>query len=201
MAGKNRQTTNVKRQTLVRRTRLKTRLQLVFSILFIVIGCGLVFFVATKNFDFSPKKPPEVKQSNNVTAKEKAHNAVSITIPAIAKTLPIEDGTYANGRWTVSKNGVSYYTKSVLPGEVGNSVLYGHDRKDVLGNIYSIKVGDQIQIKMDNGDMVVYEVYETRTIKPTDVAILNQTTDSRLTLYTCSGFLDTARFVVLGKLL
>ena len=58
-----------------------------------------------------------------------------------------------------------------------------------------------LPVKMDNGEVIKYEVYETRTIKPTDVSILNSTSDSRLTLYTCAGFLDTARFVVLGKLI
>ena len=40
---------------------------------------------------------------------------------------------------------------------------------------------------------------KTEVVKAEVVEILSQTEDARLTIFTCSGFLDTARFVVVAK--
>ncbi len=202
MATKKNKKLKAKSKGSLKQAKSKANFQLIISIILIVFGCSLVFIASWQNFNYSLLKKPQIdKQANLLTAKEKAHSPVLIIIPSINKTLPVEDGTYTKGRWTVSQNGVSFYKESALPGTRGNTVLYGHDRKDVLGDIYGIRSGDQIQVRMDNSDVVNYVVYETKTIKPTDVSILNQTNEPRLTLYTCAGFLDTARFVVLAHLI
>lgn len=187
-----------KKSSFVSRTRLIVFQQFLAGFL-IFIGFLLIMYVASKNFNFSLYKQVKEAQKQNQIEEKKAYKAVKIAIPKINKVLDITDGTFDGKRWVVSERGVSFYVNSSLPEQGGNTVLYGHNKKVVLGGLTALKAGDQIELTLDNGDALIYEVYETKTIKPTEVDILNQTSEPRLTIYTCSGFLDTSRFVVLAK--
>ncbi len=187
-----------KKSSFVSRTKLIVFQQFLAGFL-IFIGFLLIMYVASKNFDFSLYKQVKEAQKQNQIEEKKAYKTVKIAIAKINKDLDITDGTFDGKRWVVSERGVSYYTNSSLPQQGGNTVLYGHNKAAILGGLTVMKPGDKIDLTLNNGEVVTYEVFETKTIKPTDVDILNQTTDQRLTIYTCSGFLDSARFVVLAR--
>lgn len=159
----------------------------------IIAGGGLILFSSSSIWQLAPGKlnTHEVLLPKNYPSK--------LYIPKLSKALDITDGQVQDNRWTVSATGVSYLTTSALPGEIGNSVIYGHNRRDILGGLPWLSVGDTIYITMQNGDLIKYEVFERKEILPTQVEILDNTLDSRLTIYTCSGFLDQSRFVVIAK--
>lgn len=167
--------------------------------LLIFIGFLLIVYAASKNFNFGFTRQIEKTQNQNQIEVAKANKAVKIAIPKINKVLDITDGTFDGSHWVVSESGVSFYTNSSLPEAGGNTVLYGHNKAVILGGLVALVKGDRIELTLDSGKVLAYEVSETKTIKPTEVDILNQTTEPRLTIYTCTGFLDSARFVVLAK--
>ncbi len=181
------------------RNSLKLKLRLVFSILLIMFGVALVGYVSFKNFDFSLKKELPAVADQTADTKAQYSKIKSINIPKIKRDLPVEDGNFTDGRWEVSGEGVSFYTDSSLPEAGGNTVLYGHNKERVLGGLVNIRRGDKIDLTLKNGKVLTYEVFEVKTIKPSDISILNTTSDSRLTIYTCTGFLDSARFVVVAN--
>ena len=117
----------------------------------------------------------------------------------MARILYISDGYVQGDRWATSQTGVSYLITSALPGKTGNTVMYGHNTVDILGGLWRVHEGDYIYVVLTNGDFIKYQVAERREIDPTQIDIINPSNDSKLTLYTCSGFLDTARFVIIGK--
>jgi len=127
-----------------------------------------------------------------------AEKPAKLYIPSLSKILYVSNGRVQNNRWEISETGVSYYTESALPGR-GNTVLYGHNKRDILGTLPQVGLGETIYVVLENGDFIGYQVTETKVVKPTQVEILNSTDETILTLYTCSGFLDTARFVVVAK--
>ncbi|MGB2731849.1 MAG: sortase, partial [Microgenomates group bacterium] len=51
-----------------------------------------------------------------------------------------------------------------------------------------------------NGMKRTFIVQVTANVSPDQTNVLKQSHDKRLTLYTCSGFLDTQRFVVVATL-
>ena len=172
-------------------------IQLVLSLLFIIIGAvvliwpsfqkaGPLFLVSSKTQAFQSSPIIEAKPTK-------------LYIPRLARILYISDGYVTGNRWTISPTGVSFYPESALPGSSGNSVLYGHNTKEILGGLWRVEQGDDIYVVLKSGEFVKYKVESEEEIKPTQVEILNQTDDFRLTIYTCSGFLDTARFVVVAK--
>ena len=145
------------------------------------------------------KNPTQIPAQNEIQLAEPQVKPTKLYIPKIAKILYVSDGYVVDNRWAISETGVSYLISSALPGQTGNSVIYGHNRNDILGYLPKVTTGDPVYVVLANGDYVKYEVAETKVIQPSQVEILNQSSDSRLTTYTCTGFLHTARFVVVAK--
>jgi len=125
---------------------------------------------------------------------------LAITLPTLKKTLPIFPAIVSKDSWQTSPSGVSYLSSSPLPGEKGNSILYGHNWPNLLGSLAKMKPGDRIEIAFSDGSIREFVVAYTTTVNPGQVEILKDSEDSRLTLYTCTGFLDSKRFVVTAKL-
>jgi len=123
-----------------------------------------------------------------------------IHIPSINIDLPIYISEIKNNEWEVTDKGVSYLKTSVIPGEIGNSILYGHNWSNLLGNLTKIKTGEVIEITFEDNTKKEFIVNLIQEVKPDDVSILNSTNDKRITIYTCTGFLDTKRFVVVAIL-
>lgn len=174
---------------------LLPKIQLLFGLILILAGASLLIANALHKVNLNAKS---AHHQAAISPQEIATKPAKIYIPKMKRTLAVSDGYYIDNRWTVAETGVSYYTNSAIPGH-GNSVLYGHNRKGLLGGLWRVDSGDYIYLILANGHFVKYQVSEEKEIKPTQVEILAQTADSRLTLYTCSGFLDTARFVVVGN--
>lgn len=177
----------------------RAKLQFVFSILLILLGVALIGYATSKNFDFNIQQPNNPTTQQPVTTRPQFSKIKSINIPKISRNLVVEDGYFENGRWVVSDSGVSFYTDSSLPEAGGNTVLYGHNKAAILGGLVGLKKGDRIELGLESGELRNYEVFETKTIKPSDVTILSNSSTTMLTLYTCSGFLDSSRFVVLAN--
>ncbi|OGD99509.1 hypothetical protein A3H87_04405 [Candidatus Curtissbacteria bacterium RIFCSPLOWO2_02_FULL_42_37] len=159
----------------------------------IILGAGIMLFTAIS------KSAAQVLPQNEPQQTQFLEKPAKLYIPRLAKILYISDGQVVDNRWTISETGVSYLTTSAIPGQVGNSVIYGHNRNEILGDLPQVVDGDPIYVILESGDFVKYQVAETKVIQPSQVEILNQSADSRLTIYTCTGFLDTARFVVVAR--
>ena len=171
----------------------------VFAILLIIFGAGLILWSAFRQ-GYGWQTPIQAEpQFNQEETEKEAPKPARIYIPRLEKNLDISDGFIKDNRWTISKTGVSYLTTSGKIGEPGNVVLYGHNTKDVLGRLWMVQVGDIVEVTDSGGNIHKFEIFERKEVKPNSVEILESTEDSRLTIYTCSGFLDTARFVVIAK--
>ena len=118
-----------------------------------------------------------------------------IRIERLKIDLPIIGTTLEQGKWQATDRGVSYLLSTPLPGEIGNSVLYGHNWPNLLGRLVRITPGDLIEIQLSDGSLRRFRVAYTTTVTPDQTHILAQTDDTRLTVYTCTGFLDRQRFV------
>ena len=178
---------------------LRLHISRAFAILLIIFGAGLIFWSSFRQ-GYGWQTPTQAEpQFNQEETDKEAPKPAKIYIPKLEKTLEVSDGFIQNNRWTISVTGVSYLTTSGKIGEPGNVVLYGHNTQEVLGRLWKVQVGDIVEVTDSGGNVRKYEVFERKEVKPNKVEILESTGDSRLTIYTCSGFLDTARFVVVAK--
>lgn len=124
---------------------------------------------------------------------------IGIRIDQINIALPIIPAKINSNKWESSNKGVSFLQSSVYPGETGNSILYGHNWPNILGNLTKVKPGDKITILYADNSSRDFLVEYTVQASPDDITILKNSEDRRITLYTCSGFLDSKRFVVVAK--
>ncbi len=165
------------------------------SLLLVLAGAAVLLYAAFSRFDFRIYAVSKTSSSKQIQAKP-----MKVYMPALGRVLYVSDGEARGSNWIISRTGVSYLTTSAEPGTTGNSIIYGHNTIGVLGGLWRVHEGDSIYVIMDNGQFYKYQVFERKEIDPSQIDILSQTHDSRLTIYTCSGFLDSARFVVVSKL-
>lgn len=123
-----------------------------------------------------------------------------IIISSLKIDLPVTPGKIVDDVWEISDTGASYLLGSGIPGKPGNLVIYGHNKNNLFGPIRWLEKGDEIKIKNKREQEFIYKVVETKTVSPKNVEVLAPTEEAILTLYTCSGFLDSQRFIVVAKL-
>ncbi len=152
---------------------------------YLVIGPSVLSFLQ------GPEPPVQI---------EVADLPVEILIPQIKLGLSVSPMAVSQDEWGVSAEGASYLLGSGIPGREGNAVIYGHNDNHLLGPIRWLEVGSLITVINGKEEEFVYQVVETKTVSPKEVAVLAPTEDATLTLYTCTGFWDRERFVVVAKL-
>lgn len=110
------------------------------------------------------------------------------------------------------KSGVAHFKGTPLPGDGGNSFIYGHSaveaffsrHKDYPETIFSrldnIDVGQRIQIQKD-GENLEYIVRNKKIVEPTDFTILQPIQDKEnVTLMTCWPLgIGTKRLIVVAE--
>lgn len=125
--------------------------------------------------------------------------AIQIDIPAIGvHNWPIVQGD----GWEQLKKGVAQHIGTANPGDNGNVVLSGHD--DVFGEVFrdldKLQSGDQV-ILYTMQRQYTYFVTETRIVEPSQVEVMNPTSDPTVTLISCYPYMvDNKRIVVFAKL-
>jgi LPXTG-site transpeptidase (sortase) family protein len=164
------------------------------GIIFLVFGAYLVVQ------RYSPKK---LEFNNLSVAKASTSKIVPqrIIIPSLKIDNTIFGAKITNNQWEATEKGVSYLSSSPIPGSRGNSILYGHNWESILGRLVQIKPGEKIKIYMSSGEVRDFVVNFTSVVEPTQTHILAQTNDNRITIYTCTGFMDSKRFVVTATLI
>lgn len=143
------------------------------------------------NFQQIPEESIQMKASNY---------PVTLQIPQIGVDVPVIPAKISARSWEYTDNGVSFLATSPVPGEIGNSILYGHNWNNILGRLPRLKPGGEITVTLRDGSQKKFTVKYTTVVTPDQTHILAMTSDRRITIYTCTGFLDTKRFVVTAML-
>lgn len=121
-----------------------------------------------------------------------------LVIPSIGVDHPI----VAGDDWDALKQGIGHTNWSANPGEDGNCVLSAHN--DIFGAIFQrlpdVELGDEIVVHTDSG-IFAYVAKATHIVEPTQVDLMDPTTESRLTLISSYPYLvDDKRIVVVAEL-
>ncbi|HZQ57531.1 MAG TPA: class E sortase [Acidimicrobiales bacterium] len=121
-----------------------------------------------------------------------------IKIPRIGVTDAVVEGVGVEDL----KKGPGHYPRTPLPGQAGNAAIAGH--RTTYGapfyRLNELAPGDDIFVSTRDGTFD-YHVMFSHDVSPSDVSVLNATTDNRLTLTTCTPrFTATKRLVVVAAL-
>lgn len=124
------------------------------------------------------------------------HDSIfQLEIPSAHIVLPVYSASITGTTWQTTKRGVSYLSTSPLPGEPGNSVLYGHNWPNLLQPLHTVKPGNSIFITR-LGKTTRFIVRYVTIVEANEHSVYAASTSTKLTIYTCTGFLDTKRLVV-----
>lgn len=136
----------------------------------------------------------------------------TLVIPVLSIETPIKyienmDEDVLNSKL---KEGVVHYPGTAEVGEKGNAFIFGHssfywwdwsEYTSIFANLESIKKDDIILV-YENNELYIYQVSNTYVVDPTDLSVLNQGSDYKLTLMTCTPLgTNLKRFIVEAKLM
>lgn len=101
------------------------------------------------------------------------------------------------------KKGPGHYPQTPMPGQAGNAAIAGH--RTTYGapffHLDELNPGDKIFVTTAQGAFE-YHVRNTRAVKPTELSVLDPTSDNRLTLTTCNPrYSASQRLVVVSDLI
>lgn len=187
-----------KRHTSNRRTPVNSFSPSFRTKVFFILGItGILFFISWKihnmtilSFSYDPSA--QIK----TTATD---FPVNISIPGAHINLPVSKTTIVNGIWQIADNGASYLVTSAQPGHNGTIIIYGHNTLDRFANIPYMYRGEAIIVTTKDGKTHHYELRQTTVVSPDQTEILSSQQGETLIIYTCYGFADLQRFVVIAK--
>ena len=142
------------------------------------------------------RQPPAVLDAQTIASKIDKNAPPRLKINRINVDAPIIFESRNNEAVFLDdlKHGVVHYPNTANPGQTGNVSIFGHssgqwwapgDYKFIFTLLDKVKLGDRIFIDY-KGTRYIYKVTATKVVEPNDLAVLNQGSDNKLTLITCT---------------
>ncbi len=122
-----------------------------------------------------------------------------LEIPKINITVAVVEGTSSEAL----KYAVGHFEGTGMPGQKGNFCVAGHRSytySEYFNRADELDKGDIIKVRTQKGEFT-YEIYEKKTVEPSEVSVLNPTDDATITLVTCTPIrIATHRLIIKGRL-
>lgn len=202
------------------------RLKLTLGIALVALGIILVFGRPKRltGSDYTFANEPVIVEG--FSPKESSQSLPKkIVAPELSIDLEVKEAKIVEGYWEVFEDSVAWGEGSGLPGEVGNQVIFAHAKEGLFLPLKDIKEGMRIYVltegsvdlstlppslaeplrqetgkeELRRSSWYSYEVTEIKEVYPYQTEVIAETEDETLTLYTCSGFADSKRLIVVAK--
>lgn len=170
----------------------KSTLFIILIILGIALSFGSVFHYTYSKTVLSFKGTPILTIDEAI----RKASPKQIELPYSNTALTLESAQIESGLWQISDTTATHLVQSANPGERGNIVIYGHNKKHIFGNLYQLKEGNIVTIISNDGTKHEYKIRETKIVDPSAVEEIAPTDHEVLTLFTCTGFMDSKRLVI-----
>jgi len=155
-----------------------------------------------------------IENDNNITIEESIGKDFvieetileNLNTKVIVNSIEVEGSIYEGVDSNTMNKGFWHFPTSSLPGQKGNVVVIGHryaklpPSRDTFFNLDKVKVGDSIEV-VQNNNRFTYIVTDTIVVEKNDTSILQDYSDYRITLITCTPlWTANQRLVIVGKL-
>lgn len=168
---------------------------------------GLSYFqnlaskAGSSNTDTTYSYDPVTKERKEIVIDTSYSNSMYLSIEAIGieniKVTPNVDSTDEDIYDEYLKEGLAHFKGTPLPGDGGNSFIYGHSAvnsffsnhknlpETIFTRLENIEIGDIVSIEKD-GTILKYKVKKKKIVDPNDFTILEaQGETETVTLMTC----------------
>ena len=128
-------------------------------------------------------------------------NKINVKAPVLFDQTVVNESNFLKAL----QHGVVHYPNTAVPGQAGNIVIFGHssgqwwakgDYKFIFTLLDKLKFDDKIFVDY-KGLRYVYRVNNIRTVLPTDLSVLNQSSNHTLTLITCTPVGSSAKRLII----
>lgn len=130
---------------------------------------------------------------------------INVEIPVVYDEPSVEEHAIQNAL----ERGVVHYATTPSPGEIGNSVIFGHSSNNILNKgkykfafvlLNRLEVGDTFYLTKD-GTRYAYKIYEKKIVNPSELGVLGSNDKTATTtLITCDPPGTTLhRLIVVGE--
>lgn len=146
-----------------------------------------------------PMPPANTTPNQNVIHGDPVH----IRITDLNISLNVLPGQYnqATQTWDISPQNAHFATISTPANtSTGNTLLYGHNNKQVFYNIRNISPGATAIITTANGYTFTYQFAISQNVAPTDLSVFRYDGAPTLTIQTCTGNWNETRGLFLFTL-
>jgi len=173
--------------------------RLFLGISLVVLGVILVFGHGGRpalkdSFANEPVKVEGFSEGKRQEGKE----PLRVVIPDAGIDLPVKRAEIIRGYWEVFPDTAAWGSGSGYPGEAGNQVVFAHAREGLFLPLKEVELNDKVYIFTKDG-WFDYKVTEIKDVYPNQIQVVAPTNDETLTLYTCTGYQDSKRLIVIAK--
>lgn len=162
----------------------------------VVLGLILIFGLSIYRIS------QEVRLSFNtepaVTIEHKNPPPINVYLPRFKTSVDVTLARIFKGVWSIDEQNANYLVSSASPGNEGNIIIYGHNSHEVFGPLRWSNVGDEIVVTNSESKEFTYIVSHIEETTPDDIEWVSAKDTETLTLYTCSGFLNKKRHIVVA---
>lgn len=145
------------------------------------------------------KSPPSTSTGVGPPATTRDGGIALMDIPKINLDIMVVEGVTTRDL----QKGPGHYPGTPLPGQPGNVVISGHRTTYLhpFRNVDQLVAGDPIYLTTLTGTRYTYLVRNEKTVLPTDIGVIANTPDNRLTLTTCTPpYSASHRLIVIAML-
>jgi LPXTG-site transpeptidase (sortase) family protein len=166
----------------------------------LILGTILVFGkpLPKENPDLDYSFSQEPVKVEDFESHEKGDAPTKIIVPGLSIDLEVGEARVINGYWEVFPDKAGWGEGAGLPGENGNQVIFAHAREELFLPLKDVEVGMKVYVTTENA-WYSYRVEKIKEVFPNQIEVIKPTEDETLTLYTCSGFNDEKRLIVIAK--
>lgn len=144
------------------------------------------------------EQEPVITQGFTESDNQNLPSPKRIIIPSLKINLDIDISKIIGGYWEVFNDKAGWGEGSGFPGQPGNQVIFAHAKNNLFQPLRLIEVGAEVYILTET-DWYSYKVEEIKEVNPNQTEVIEPTDDEILTLYTCSGYKDSKRLIVIAK--
>lgn len=168
----------------------------------LVTAVGVIVFALTavRAVFYAPSTETIPAAAFEAAHTSPATHPARVRIPALGIDAKVEElGIVAGNRMQAPSNftDIGWYKYGAVPGTRGTAVMYGHldnglGLSGVFKNLKDLKVGDDVFVQTQSGDVLHFQVtervaYPYQEVPPSVLGQGAQSAASRISFITCSG--------------
>lgn len=165
-----------------------------------LVSMGLMFLIApilkTSIATYQLSKSPAPEYFAEMTIDKSPLFPTKVKI-ADQSPVDVAAGFYEDGQWSLDQSAALFLVSSAVPNlNAGNTIIYGHNTNHIFGGLKKLSGNEIIELTLANGEVRSYQVKKIEIVKPEQISVLKQTDYPELTIYTCTGWLDSQRLII-----